>query len=483
MIYFKIVEGKPFGYYFLRKWFGWIFSYAYYKRFYVFGKKNLPAAGTPFMMVSNHQNGLLDALAILFALPLRYTVVFLARADIFKKKFIAKLLNFCKIMPVYRQRDGRETLGENAAIFDESAKLVGMGYPVTLFPEGRHQEGHYLGPVKKGFARIAFEAAERNGYPENMMIVPVGNHYSDYFAKRAKLCVRFGEPIHLSLYYGLYKENPPKAMAQLAQDVRAAIRALMLDIPDPEHYGTYDFLREAVRPEICRQEALRKRYLPHQWQADRLFAARLEAMAESADPQPDSINTRPDGEIPEASRNGFCTEKLRLLREKTEAYRKALAALNVSTQEVEKPASLPEVAGRFLLLLLGLPFALYGLCFTGLPVLLGRRKAAGIALRIKNRMLRSSFDFVLTQLLFTGAFYLVYIIAYWVIVSCMGVATAWGWACFALLLASWMLTRAFWQDYMRYACRTFGRGRGLLRKKDCRALQGLRAELCADFRA
>lgn len=459
MIYFKIVEGKPLGYFFLRKWFGLIFSYAYYRRFYVFGKKNLPPAGTPFMMVSNHQNGLIDALAILFAMPLRYAVVFLARADIFKKKFRAKLLNFCKIMPVYRQRDGRETLGENAAIFDESAKLVGMGFPVTLFPEGRHQEGHYLGQIKKGFARIAFEAAERNGYPENMVIVPVGNHYSDYFAKRAKLCVRFGEPVRLSRYYALYKENPPKAMTLLAQEVQTAIRALMLDIPDTEHYETYDFLRQVVRPDICRQESLRRYYFPHQEQADRIFADRLERMACM----------------------DFESARMKSLRQKTEDYRKALSELRLCTQDVEKPAGFFELLLHGVLLALGLSFALYGLCFTGLPVLIGRRKSAAIAERIKNRMLRSSFDFVLTQLICTGAFYLVYIIAYWICVPCFGWGSAWAWGVFFLLLASWMLTRAFWQDYMRYACCALQRFRAFFHKRRCLCLQGLRAELCGDF--
>ena len=461
MIYFKIVEKKPFGYFFLRRWFGLIFSYAYYKRFYVFGKKNLPPAGTPFMMVSNHQNGLLDALAILFAMPLRYAVVFLARADIFKKKFTARILNFCKIMPVYRQRDGRETLNENAAIFDESAKLVGMGFPVTLFPEGRHQEGHYLGPVKKGFARIAFEAAERNGYPENMVIVPVGNHYSDYFAKRAKLCVRFGAPVQLSRYYALYKENPPKAMTLLAQEIQEAIRALMLDIPDTEHYEDYDFLRHVVRPCLCREAGLRQRYFPHQWQADRIFADRLARMA--------------------ANGMDFESGRMKALRQKTEDYRKALADLRLCTQDVEKPAGFWECLLHGVLLALGLPFALYGLCFTGLPVWIGRRKSAAIAERIKNRMLRSSFDFVLTQLLCTGAFYLVYIIVYWIGVSRFDIGAPWAWCGFFLLLASWMLTRAFWQDYMRYACYALRRFRAFFHRRQCHRLQGLRAELCADF--
>lgn len=477
-MYFKIVERKPLGYFFLRKWIGWIFSYAYFRRFYVFGKRHLPEEGIPFMMVSNHQNGLLDALAILFAMPLRYPVVFLARADIFKKKFTAKILAFCKIMPVYRQRDGRDSLGENAAIFDESAKLVGMGFPVTLFPEGRHQEGHFLGQIKKGFARIAFEAAERNGYPENMVIVPVGNHYSDYFAKRAGLCVRFGEPIRLENYYSLYKENPPKAMALLAQDVRRAIGNLMVDIPDPEHYQSYDFLREVVRPSLCREAGLRPDYLPHQWQADRIFVERLLAMAAGRGENGVHVgDTEQDACCPD-----FDSEFMKGLRHKTEAYKMALAGLHVGTEEVERPVACLELICHAVLLLIGLPFALYGVCFTGLPVLIGRRKSAGMAARIRNKMLQSSFDFVITQLICTGLFYLVYIVAYWICVSYLGIGTGLAWGFLFLFLGSWILTRAFWQDYMSYACRAFRRFRAFSQKERIRILQETRTELCGYFR-
>lgn len=431
MVYFKIVERKSFWYSFFRKWLGMVFSHAYYRRFYVFGKNNLPAAGTPFMMVGNHQNGLIDALAILFALPLRYKVVFLARADIFKKKTIIKILNFCKIMPVYRQRDGRDSLGENSAIFDESAKLVGMGFPVTLFPEGRHQEGHYLGQIKKGFARIAFEAAERNGFPEEMVIVPVGNHYSDYFARRARLIISFGEPIRLSRYYAEYRENPPRAMTLLAEEVQKALQNLMLDIPDPENYADYDFLREVVRPQICREQGLRPNYFPDQFKADCIFAERLGKKS-----------------------------NLEEIRHKTAEYRNVLDKLHVSTQEVTNVPTLGILVLRFLLLLLGLPIALYGICFTGLPVWIGRRRSASMARAIKNPMLRTSFDFVLTQLIFTGLFYLLYIVAYWVALSFYPVSAIWAWSGFFLFLASLVLTRAFWQDYLAYAKRFGQQARG-----------------------
>lgn len=396
------------------------------------------------MLVSNHQNAVMDALGIDFGLPLRYKMVFLARADVFKKKFVAKILNFCKVMPIYRQRDGRENLGENQAIFDESARLIGMGFPVALFPEGKHQEGHYLGPLKKGFARIAFEAAERIGFPDNMAVIPVGNHYSDYFATRSDLCISFGKPILLKDYYGLYKENPPKALAELTEAVRPAIRNLMLDIPDVENYPVYDYLRTVVRQEICKGKGLRYGYLPHDLEADRFFADRV---AESL-PEP-----------------------MDRIREKTIEYKKQLESCGLSTQEIERPVGPGIVFRDIALLLIGLPFALYGLCFTGLPVFIGHRKARQIVTRIRNKMLQSSFDFVLTQVVLQGIFYLLYIVLYWIFLP------HWGAGVFFLLLASWILTRAFWQDYLHFAPKAFRRMRALFMKDRISGIRPLWKEL------
>lgn len=444
MVFFKIVESRSFWYFFFRKWLVFIFCGSYYRRFHVRGRKHVPKEGTPILMVSNHQNGLIDALGILFSLPLRYKVVFLARADIFKKKILAKILNFCKIMPIFRQRDGKDNLGENAAIFNESAKLLKMGFPVTLFPEGQHQEGHYLGPLKKGFARIAFDAAEQNGFPENLMIVPVGNHYSSYFSNRASMCISYGQPIPLASYYPLYHENPARALTQLTEDLRPAIRGLMLDIPDRENYGLYDRLREVVRGSICRKMGLRASYLPHQLDADREFAMRIEQSSQ---------------------------QTMEQVRAWGRNYLEITDRLKVPTSSVENPLGFFGFIGNILAMLIGLPFAVYGICFTGLPVYLGRRKSKQLAIRMKNMMLRTSVDFVLTQILMQAVFYFIYIVLYWIFFD--------SFLLFIGLLASWVLTRMIWQDYLHMAGRMLRRMRAVFLKGKFKEAHALLKQLQA----
>ena len=100
-------------------------NYIYYRRFIVRGKNNIPK-DEGYLVIGNHQNGLNDALGILFGL--HRSVVFIARSDIFRKKFIAKLLRFLHIMPAYRQRDtGKENLDKNDVIFAHSARIINEG--------------------------------------------------------------------------------------------------------------------------------------------------------------------------------------------------------------------------------------------------------------------------------------------------------------------------------------------------------------------
>ena len=66
----------------------------FYRKVIVLGKENInPEAHNIF--APNHQNALMDALAVLFTQE--GYLVFLARADIFKKKLIASILYFLKI--------------------------------------------------------------------------------------------------------------------------------------------------------------------------------------------------------------------------------------------------------------------------------------------------------------------------------------------------------------------------------------------------
>ncbi|MDE7150537.1 MAG: 1-acyl-sn-glycerol-3-phosphate acyltransferase [Bacteroidales bacterium] len=381
MVYFNIVEKRSVYYRFWRRWIGHFFAAVYYRKFVVKGTENLPPVGTPYMIVSNHQNGLLDALCILFGLPERHTPIFLARADIFKKPFVAKILCFCKILPIYRQRDGKEQLGKNEAIFDFAARMIGEGAAVSLFPEGHHQEGHYLGRFKKGFARIAFDAAERKRFPDDMLVVPAANHYVRYRGHRTEAMLTFGAPVRLADYYAAYRENPVRAMVLLAEELEGRVRGMMLDTPYPDRYVAMDIWRELARePGLTEVESMLN--------ADRAWAMRVRNMSEA------------------------------------EVERGCSVAASVAAQLRRKgssPAEWPvtvkwkDLLTHAFCLLIYAPFALCGFLLAALPFGISWRLAGKFSKAAKTDMLFSTFHFVL-DLLLTVLFDLVYTVLFAVFV-------------------------------------------------------------------
>ena len=90
----KVIFRWPFLYKILYAYVG-VFHRLYHRRVTVVGYEKIPP-DTPVIFAPNHQNALMDALAVLYTAP--KAVAFMARADIFKKPAIAKILNFLKIL-------------------------------------------------------------------------------------------------------------------------------------------------------------------------------------------------------------------------------------------------------------------------------------------------------------------------------------------------------------------------------------------------
>jgi 1-acyl-sn-glycerol-3-phosphate acyltransferase len=228
----------------------------------------------PVLLAPNHQNALMDAMAPL--LTARRDPVFLARADIFKNKFIAGILRLLKILPVYRIRDGASELGKNEAVFQEAMDvLMRKKSPVCIMPEGNHGNRRRLRPLVKGIFRVAFQAQEKYGDQPGVVIVPVGIDYSKYTIFRGKLFLQFGEPIEVSEYYTAYTENQPKTINQIRTRLAEEMRKYMIDIRSEDHYDMYMLLRQVYNEKMRKQMGLQKKTLYHRLLADQQMIARL----------------------------------------------------------------------------------------------------------------------------------------------------------------------------------------------------------------
>jgi 1-acyl-sn-glycerol-3-phosphate acyltransferase len=212
----------------------------FYRKVIVLGRENINP-GDHLIFAPNHQNALMDALAVLFTQEGQ--LIFLARADIFKRKTIAAILYFLKILPVFRIRDGFRSLKGNDEIFTKTIDVLKGKNGLVILPEGDHAGFRRLRQLKKGICRVAFQSAEATGYSLNIKIIPVGLEFSNYTRYRQVLTVVYGKPIEVSEYYDLYKESPEIALNELRSRISGEIKRLMVHIGSEEDYEAIDELR------------------------------------------------------------------------------------------------------------------------------------------------------------------------------------------------------------------------------------------------
>ena len=237
------IEKYSAGYALLKTVAGFWHNNVYYRRVIVVGSENINPEDY-LIFAPNHQNALMDALAVLFTNNRQ--LIFLARADIFKRKFIASFLYFLKILPVYRIRDGLENVRGNDAIFDKTIDVIKHKNGIGILPEGNHEGIRRLRQLKKGICRIAFQAEEATGFNLNIKIIPVGIEFSNYSRVRQVLTVVYGKPIEVSQFASLYKENPQKALNELRELLSVEMEKNMVHIESDEDYDAIDELRNLV---------------------------------------------------------------------------------------------------------------------------------------------------------------------------------------------------------------------------------------------
>ena len=246
-----------------RSYLQFVNSGLYFRKEHVIGLENVPANGTPVVIVANHQNCLNDPLCVCLKLTDR-RMNFLARANVFKNPIFNKALRALGLLPAYRMGyEGLAAVRNNQATFEDAGQSLKDGETVMLYPEAGHQDKRWLGTFKLGYLRIAFAAAENMGFEQDIMVLPSCNHYSNYFHARTDMLIKFGKPISLKPYYESYKEAPRETMVEVNKIVREAIKEMMLHIEDIENYDAIDFLREnGYGKKYARSHGYKVNYLP-----------------------------------------------------------------------------------------------------------------------------------------------------------------------------------------------------------------------------
>lgn len=329
------------GYYLLKKYVQ-IADWIIYKNVIVTGKEKIPNK-KPIVFAPNHQNALSDPMAII--LNTKFQPVWLARADIFKNKTVAAFLKFIKIMPVYRMRDGKESLSKNNDTFANSVKILENNFALALFPEAAHTGKRQMFPPKKAVPKIVFMAEENAGRNLDIQIVPTGIYYSSYWKFNRKIILSFGDPIRVNDYLEEYKMNPNSAILSLRKRIHEAILELVIDISSKKYYKEFEIIREIYGKHFLQRQNTEFSLL-NLFKSDQVLTKKLD-MLELKKPE----------------------ETAQLINEVNQYY-STLKRIKIRNWLVENPYdNFLKFLRNQLTLLIGFPIFVFGALFNGIPFL------------------------------------------------------------------------------------------------------------------
>jgi len=231
----KKIQDKSLGYELVKSIIQFLFP-KFFRQTEIRGLENLPA-DQPLIFAGNHQNGVMDPLAII--LYQKEPIVYMGRADIFQSRLNRVLLRFIKVTPVYRIRDGFENLTKNDQQIKEAIDVLLEHKRLGVMPEGNHGEQHKLRPLVKGLFRIGFQAELQLQNTAHIKIVPVGIDYNYYQHSGSDLVLIYGKPIEIKDFLPLYLENPAIGLNTIRTALATALSAIMLDIRSQDYDRTY----------------------------------------------------------------------------------------------------------------------------------------------------------------------------------------------------------------------------------------------------
>lgn len=307
-------------------------DFFFYKEVTYLGLENIPK-NKPVLIAPNHQNALMDALAIIFAQKIQ--PVFLARSDIFKNPIIAKILFAFKILPVFRLRDGKEKLKLNELIYNKTIEVLEHNRQVVIFPEAQHIDKKHVRNLKKGIQRIAFMLEEKHNFNADVQVVPAGIYYSNYWNFRSKLVVKFGKPLSIKEYKEDYENDPARTIVKFTSVLHKRMKELVIHIKDIKNHDEYDLLRNINEKNILNKLSL-KNTPENKLKADKITIENI-----------DILKTKKQ-------------EIFNSLILKTKKYGDLLKKYNLKDWVVRDADKKSNLLLRFLILFISFPFFIYG---------------------------------------------------------------------------------------------------------------------------
>ena len=174
----------------------------FYREIKVKGLENLPDTGQA-IFTPNHPNSLIDPLLLSF-LPSTYRIHFVAKAPLFKIPLLGWLMRKIGAIPVIRRFEADGEVDYNA-FFNSCVDSLASGDSIVIFPEGVSLAQPRMSAMKTGAVRLYLLAHEKN---INCPIVPIGLNYEQGWIFRSSVVIWIAEPLETDDVIEKLKDHP-----------------------------------------------------------------------------------------------------------------------------------------------------------------------------------------------------------------------------------------------------------------------------------
>lgn len=180
----------------------WIFFKILF-RFKRVGQENIPTEG-PVIIASNHVS-YLDPIIVAISSP--RPVSFMAKAELFQKPLLGRIISKLNAFPVQREKADVDAI--KAALW-----VLRKGEVLGLFPEGTRIRNGSLGEAEPGVARLAMRSGA--------IVIPMAIKGTFHAFPGKPIKAMIGKPL-----FPRHSENPKEDAGQFAKEIMRAIRNLI----------------------------------------------------------------------------------------------------------------------------------------------------------------------------------------------------------------------------------------------------------------
>ena len=341
------------GFYALVRLFGRFWVWFFFREVDVQHAERVPRAG-PVLLCVNHPNNLIDSLIV--SAVVERKVHYLATAALFRNALLGKFLKACGAIPVYRRQDDPDKMDKNAGAFEATVVTLARGGLVAIYPEGTTHSESRIQRIKTGAARIAldYESRRAGGLGEVLTLIPTGLTFEARKSFGGRVRISFGEPIPITPYLEVYREDGVKAVDGLTTAIQWGMEAQVLHVDRLDRASLVREVEAVYKDDLIRELQEERGLAPRQIDTVRLSSGIADAAAYFETHAP---------------------ERLEAIREHLVHYRAMLAAYHVRDQAVRARLAhhgVSERLSRGSKASIGLPVFVYGLVTSGLPYLLPR---------------------------------------------------------------------------------------------------------------